>query len=51
MQPVKTGIQDGAFIEVTEGLKEGDLVVAKAGVFVRDGDRINPVEDNSSVSN
>ncbi|TPP11811.1 efflux RND transporter periplasmic adaptor subunit [Rhizobium glycinendophyticum] len=51
MQPVKTGIQDGAFIEVTEGLKEGDLVVAKAGVFVRDGDRINPVEDTSSVSN
>jgi HlyD family secretion protein len=51
MQQVKTGIQDGPYIEVTEGLKEGDLVVAKAGVFVRDGDRINPVEDTSSVSN
>ncbi len=51
MQPVKTGIQDGPYIEVVEGLKEGDLVVAKAGVFVRDGDRINPVEDTSSVSN
>lgn len=51
MQTVKTGIQDGPFIEVTEGLKEGDLVVAKAGVFVREGDRIKPVEDTSSVSN
>jgi HlyD family secretion protein len=51
LQEVRTGIQDGSYIEVTEGLKEGDLVVAKAGVFVRDGDRINPVEDTSSVSN
>ena len=51
MQQVKTGIQDGAFIQVTEGLAEGDKVVAKAGVFVRDGDRINPVDETSSVSN
>ena len=51
MVEIKTGIQDGAFIQVTDGLNEGDKVVAKAGVFVRDGDRINPVEDTSSVSN
>lgn len=51
MVEIKTGIQDGAFIQVTEGLGEGDKVVAKAGVFVRDGDRINPVEETSSVSN
>lgn len=51
MVEIKTGIQDGAFIQVTEGLAEGDKVVAKAGVFVRDGDRINPVEETSSVSN
>jgi len=51
MVEIKTGIQDGAFIQVTDGLSEGDKVVAKAGVFVRDGDRINPVEDTSSVSN
>jgi HlyD family secretion protein len=41
--PVKTGIRDGAWIEVVEGLAPGDTVVAKAGAFVRDGDRINPV--------
>ena len=48
---IETGIQDGAFVQVTGGLKEGDKVVAKAGVFVRDGDRIRPVDDDSSVSN
>lgn len=51
MVEIRTGIQDGAYVEVTEGLSEGDKVVAKAGVFVRDGDRINPVEETSSVSN
>lgn len=51
MVEIKTGIQDGALIQVIEGLSEGDKVVAKAGVFVRDGDRINPVEETSSVSN
>lgn len=40
---IKTGIQDGAFIQVTSGLQADDLVVAKAGAFVRDGDRITPV--------
>ena len=40
---VTTGIRDSRFIEVTSGLTEGDVVVAKATGFVRDGDRINPV--------
>ncbi|MHA7968303.1 efflux RND transporter periplasmic adaptor subunit [Rhizobium sp. CAU 1783] len=48
---IETGIQDGAFIEVKSGLKSGDVVVAKAGAFVRDGDRINPVRDETAVSN
>ncbi|WP_159950655.1 efflux RND transporter periplasmic adaptor subunit [Rhizobium sp. 18065] len=47
---IETGIQDGAYIQVVKGLKEGDRVVAKAGAFVRDGDRIKPVDD-STVSN
>lgn len=41
--PVKLGIRDGGFIEVTKGLAAGDTVVTKAAAFVRDGDRINPV--------
>ena len=40
---IKTGIRDGGLVEVTDGLAEGDLVVTKAGAFVRAGDRINPV--------
>ncbi|MFC6446521.1 efflux RND transporter periplasmic adaptor subunit [Shinella zoogloeoides] len=41
--PVETGIQDGQFVEIVSGLVAGDEVVAKAGAYVRDGDRINPV--------
>ena len=40
---VKTGIRDGGLVEIVEGLAEGDLVVLKAGAFVRAGDRITPV--------
>lgn len=41
---IETGIQDGAFIEVIKGLEPGSEVVAKAGAFVRDGDRVTPVK-------
>jgi HlyD family secretion protein len=41
--PVTAGIRDGALVEIREGLGAGDLLVARAGAFVRDGDRINPV--------
>mgnify|MGYP003525390410 FL=1 len=41
---VTTGIRDGGWIELSEGLAQGDMVVAKAGAFVRDGDMIRPVE-------
>lgn len=40
---VAVGIRDGDSVEIVGGLAPGDMVVAKAGAFVRDGDRINPV--------
>jgi HlyD family secretion protein len=40
---VTTGIRDGGLIGIVEGLSSGDLVVTKAGAFVRPGDRINPI--------
>ncbi|WP_349036509.1 efflux RND transporter periplasmic adaptor subunit [Pseudotabrizicola sp. 4114] len=40
---VQTGIRDGGWVEILSGLSAGDQVVTKAGAFVRDGDRINPV--------
>lgn len=47
---VKTGIRDGGLVEITEGLAQGDLVVTKAGAFVRAGDRINPVPAPATVN-
>ena len=41
---MKTGIRDGGFVEILDGLDPGHRVVAKAGAFVRDGDRITPVQ-------
>lgn len=46
--PVKTGIRDRGWVEITEGLAAGDDVVTKAGAFVRDGDHINPVPSAAS---
>ena len=40
---VQTGIRDGGWVEIVKGLAPGETVVTKAGAFVRDGDRINPV--------
>jgi HlyD family secretion protein len=41
--PVTTGIRDSGYVEIVTGLQAGDMVVTKAGAFVRDGDRVNPV--------
>jgi HlyD family secretion protein len=40
---VTTGIRDGGWVEILTGLNDGDTIVAKAGAFVSDGDKINPV--------
>ncbi|HEX2147937.1 MAG TPA: efflux transporter periplasmic adaptor subunit, partial [Pseudorhizobium sp.] len=48
---IDTGIQDGGFVEVANGLEVGDIVVEKAGAFVRDGDRIKPVPAEPVASN
>jgi RND family efflux transporter MFP subunit len=40
---IKTGLAAGALVEVRRGLADGDLVVARAGTFLRDGDTVRPV--------
>jgi HlyD family secretion protein len=40
---VKTGLKGEGFIEITEGVQEGESVVARAAGFLRDGDRVTPV--------
>lgn len=41
--PVTTGIREGGWVEITGGLDVGAQIVTRAGSFVADGDRINPV--------
>lgn len=43
MTKVETGVQDGDFVEISEGLKAKDIVVEKAGAYVRNGDKVAPV--------
>lgn len=40
---VVTGLSDGDGVEIVSGLQAGDLVVARAAGFLRDGDRVNPL--------
>jgi RND family efflux transporter MFP subunit len=40
---IKTGLVANALTEVREGLSQGDIVVARSGTFLRDGDAVRPV--------
>jgi multidrug efflux pump subunit AcrA (membrane-fusion protein) len=40
---VRVGLMASGQAEIRDGLSEGDLVVARAGAFLREGDRVRPV--------
>jgi HlyD family secretion protein len=40
---VEVGLMSGGQIEIRDGLMEGDLVVARAGALLREGDPVRPV--------
>jgi multidrug efflux pump subunit AcrA (membrane-fusion protein) len=40
---VEIGLMSGGDIEVRDGLNEGDIVVARAGALLREGDPVRPV--------
>lgn len=40
---VKTGLTDAGLVEVKDGVAEGELVVSKAGTFLRSGDKVKPM--------
>jgi HlyD family secretion protein len=46
---VTTGLRSGGNVEIRQGIVEGDMVVARAGAFLRDGDRVKPVVIDDSV--
>ncbi len=48
---VKTGLRAGGDVEIVDGLAAGEIVIARSGTFLRDGDEVRPVfEPTSTVS-
>ena len=47
---VETGLVVAGQVEVMSGLKEGDVVVARAGTFLRDGDAVTPILPSDAIS-
>ena len=47
---VTPGLQTSSAVEIIAGLQPGDLVVSKAGTFLRDGDIIAPVEPRNGLA-
>jgi RND family efflux transporter MFP subunit len=50
-RPVPVGLLSGGNVEIRQGLSEGDLVVKRAGTFLRDGDRVRPVIEGEARAN
>lgn len=50
LRRVRVGLTAGARTEIVEGLKDGELVVARSGTFLRDGDIVNPVVETTQLS-
>jgi hypothetical protein len=40
---VEIGLMAGGQVEIRDGLTEGDIVVARAGAILREGDPVRPV--------
>ena len=40
---VEVGLLSGGQVEIRDGLQEGDIVVARAGALLREGDPVRPV--------
>jgi HlyD family secretion protein len=47
---VVIGLLSGGTVEVREGLSDGDMVVSRAGAFLREGDRVRPVIADETVN-
>jgi HlyD family secretion protein len=47
---VVMGLLSGGIVEIRQGLSEGDMVVSRAGAFLREGDRVRPVLASESAN-
>jgi len=43
LRPVKKGIKDASFIEITDGLQEGELILAEPDSSIKAGKRVKPL--------
>ena len=46
---VEIGLMSGGQVEIREGLTEGDIVVARAGALLREGDPVRPITEASEA--
>jgi HlyD family secretion protein len=46
---VVVGLMSGGQVEIKDGLNEGDIVVARAGALLREGDPVRPVTASADV--
>jgi HlyD family secretion protein len=46
---VEVGLMSGGMVEIREGLAEGDIIVARAGAMLREGDPVRPVTASADV--
>jgi HlyD family secretion protein len=46
---VETGLMSGGQVEIRDGLVEGDIVVARAGALLREGDPVRPVTASAAA--
>jgi multidrug efflux pump subunit AcrA (membrane-fusion protein) len=46
---VEVGLMSGGQVEIREGLTEGDIVVARAGALLREGDLVRPVTESAEA--
>ena len=47
---VEVGLLSGGKVEVREGLSEGDVVVARAGALLREGDPVRPISADATAA-
>lgn len=47
---ITVGLVAGDIVEIKEGVHEGDLVVTRAGTFLRDGDVVRPIVPEPKLS-
>ena len=46
---VKTGARAGGFVEISEGLAEGEEVVQRAGTFIANGDQVTAIRNEETT--